>query len=101
MTGKAPHSAKLLEQLKSVDTPTICNALEIVAPERRLTGFTIKPLVCPFPDLPPIVGYARTGTVRASRLTCRSVANFVKAYAARDKSLDSRIHKKQRWRFWL
>ena len=66
MTGKAPHSAKLLEQLKSVDTPTICNALEIVAPERRLTGFTIKPLVCPFPDLPPIVGYARTGTVRAS-----------------------------------
>ena len=25
----------------------------------------------------------------------------LKAYAARDKSLDSRIHKKQRWRFWL
>ena len=66
MTDKAPHTAKLLEQLKSVDTPTICNALEIVAPERRLTGFTIKPLVCPFPDLPPIVGYARTGMVRAA-----------------------------------
>ena len=66
MTDKAPHSAKLLEQLKAVDTPTICNALEIVAPERRLTGFTIKPLVCPFPDLPPIVGYARTGMVRAA-----------------------------------
>ena len=66
MADKAPHSAKLLEQLKSVDTPTICNALEIVAPERRLTGFTIKPLVCPFPDLPPIVGYARTGMVRAA-----------------------------------
>ena len=66
MTDKAPHSAKLLEQLKSVDTPTICNALELVAPERRLTGFTIKPLVCPFPDLAPIVGYARTGMVRAA-----------------------------------
>ena len=25
----------------------------------------------------------KAGTVRASRLTCRSVANFVKAYAAR------------------
>ena len=66
MTPKAPHSAKLLEQLKTFDTPTICNALEIVAPERRLTGFTMKPLVCPFPDLPPIVGYARTATVRAT-----------------------------------
>src|SRR5690606_26950285 len=48
------------------DTPTICNALEIVAPARRLTGFTVKPLVCPFPDLPPIVGYARTATIRAT-----------------------------------
>jgi regulator of RNase E activity RraA len=58
------HSNDLLETLKGFDTPTICNALEIVAPERRLTGFTVKPLVCPFPDLPPIVGYARTATIR-------------------------------------
>ncbi len=66
MTEIALHSAELLEKLRAVDTPTICNALEIVAPERRLTGFTTKPLVCPFPDLPPIVGYARTVTIRAS-----------------------------------
>jgi regulator of RNase E activity RraA len=59
------HSNDLIETLRSFDTPTICNALEIVAPERRLTGFTTKPLVCPFPDLPPIVGYARTATIRA------------------------------------
>ncbi len=58
--------AKLLETLKTFDTPTICNALEIVAPDRRLTGFTIRPLVCPFPDLPPIVGYAKTATIRAT-----------------------------------
>ena len=56
----------LIEKLKSYDTPTICNALEIVAPERRLTGFTVKPLVCPFPDLPPMVGYAKTATIRAT-----------------------------------
>ena len=56
--------AALLEKLKAYDTPTICNALEIVAPERRLTGFTVKPLVCPFPQLPPIVGYAKTATIR-------------------------------------
>src|SRR5262249_42444890 len=55
--------AALLEKLKSYDTPTICNALEIVDPARRLTGFTTKPLVCPFPQLPPIVGYAKTATI--------------------------------------
>jgi regulator of RNase E activity RraA len=58
--------AVLLEKLKNFDTPTICNALEIVAPDRRLTGYTVKPLVCPFPDLPPMVGYARTATIRAT-----------------------------------
>jgi regulator of RNase E activity RraA len=56
----------MLEALARYDTPTICNALEIVAPERRLVGFTTRPLLCPFPDLPPIVGYARTATIRAT-----------------------------------
>jgi regulator of RNase E activity RraA len=58
--------AALLDKLRAIDTPTICNALEIIAPERRLTGFTTKPLVCPFPDLPPMVGYAKTATIRAT-----------------------------------
>ena len=64
-SAPAPLPASLLEALARYDTPTICNALEIVAPERRLIGYTTKPLVCPFPDLPPIVGYARTATIRA------------------------------------
>ena len=72
-------TADLLEKLKAVDTPTICNALEIVAPERRLTGFTTKPLVCPFPDLPPIVGFARTATIRSSH------ANELTGKPARDQ----------------
>jgi regulator of RNase E activity RraA len=62
----APLPASLLEALARYDTPTICNAMEIVAPHRRLVGFTTKPLVCPFPDLPPMVGYARTVTIRAT-----------------------------------
>jgi len=60
-----PLPAALLEALARYDTPTICNALEIVAPARRLVGYTTKPLVCPFPDLPPMVGYARTTTIRS------------------------------------
>ena len=62
---QAPLPASLLEALGRYDTPTICNALEIVAPARRLVGYTTKPLVCPFPDLPPMVGYARTVTIRS------------------------------------
>ena len=58
--------AALIEKLKTYDTPTICNALEIVDPTRRLTGFTTKPLVCPYPALPPIVGYAKTATIRTT-----------------------------------
>lgn len=71
----APHPASLLEALARWDTPTICNALEVVAPERRLTGFTTRPLVCPFPDLPPMVGYARTATIRATSASSLSAAD--------------------------
>jgi len=62
---------ELLATLKTFDTPTICNALEVVAPERTGYGFTKRPLVCVRPELPPIVGYARTATIRASQRSTR------------------------------
>ena len=45
-----------LELLTKWDTPTICNALEIIVPERRATGFTTKALTCLDAKLPPMVG---------------------------------------------
>jgi len=54
-----------MDFLRSIDTPTVCNLVEIVAPERRGSGYTIKHLHCPFPDLPPMVGYAKTVTFKA------------------------------------
>src|SRR5580704_10630107 len=54
-----------LEILKRWDTPTICNGLELVVPERRAIGFTIEPMVAADRKLPPIVGLARTGLIRA------------------------------------
>ena len=54
-----------LAALRALDTPTVCNAIELVDPERRVIGFTTEPLVCARPDLPPMVGYAVTATVRA------------------------------------
>src|SRR6202043_129232 len=51
--------------LESMDTPTVCNVIEIVAPERRGYGYTTRHLHCAFPDLPPKVGFAKTVTMRA------------------------------------
>jgi regulator of RNase E activity RraA len=58
-------TAPELAELAAFDTPTICNALELVAPERRAVGFTTETLICPFPDRKPMVGYAKTGMIRA------------------------------------
>jgi regulator of RNase E activity RraA len=57
-------SKELFEFLRSIDTPTVCNLLEMVAPQRRGAGYTVKHLHCPFPDLPPMVGFAKTVTIR-------------------------------------
>ena len=54
-----------LEALRAWDTPTVCNALEVVVPHRRATGFTVEHLHCLDPALRPIAGYARTATIRA------------------------------------
>ncbi len=64
-------SATDLQALEAWDTPTICNALEVVAPQRRGFGYTTRPLVCAFPALKPMVGYARTATIRSSQPNAR------------------------------
>lgn len=60
-----PFTAADLEFLKRWDTPTICNGLELVVPERRAIGFTVEPMAAVDRKLPPIVGLARTGLIRA------------------------------------
>jgi regulator of RNase E activity RraA len=77
-----PHDPALLEALAAVDTPTICNALELVAPERRGHGYTTRPLVCAWPAMKPIVGYARTGTIRARDASARPAAEQRRARLA-------------------
>jgi regulator of RNase E activity RraA len=64
-----------LDALAQFDTPTICNALEIVAPERRAHGFNRRPLVCPFPAMKPVVGFARTATIRSREPQQRNSAD--------------------------
>ncbi len=62
----------VLLTLRSIDTPTICNALELAAGGRSTKGFTLKPVVCVDPALPPIVGFARTARIRASEPSAQS-----------------------------
>src|SRR5580692_11046877 len=62
---KRLFTAADLEALKRWDTPTICNGLELVAPERRAVGFTVGVMIAADRKLPPIVGLARTGLIRA------------------------------------
>jgi regulator of RNase E activity RraA len=72
----APTQSQL-EFLRSIDTPTVCNLVEAVAPERRGFGYTVKHLHCPFPELPPIVGFAKTVTFKAKDAVPLGEANYM------------------------
>ena len=72
MSHEHPLQEELLDELETFDTPTICNALEVVAPHRRGHGFTVRPMTAVDPKLPPICGLARTGTQRAAFPSGRS-----------------------------
>lgn len=55
----------LISELTSMDTPTVCNALELLSPRRRGYGYTTRQLLCARPEMGPIVGIARTATIRS------------------------------------
>lgn len=65
---------ELIRKLRSVDTPTICNALEFAMGGRSAEGFTYgTPIAAPQP-LPPMLGYARTARIKASAPSSRPAA---------------------------
>lgn len=58
-------NADLFALLKSVDTPTVCNAIEVVEGKRGFSRFTRSTMISTAPQEPPIVGYAVTATIAA------------------------------------
>ena len=72
-----PVTKDQFDFLRSIDTPTVCNLLEMVAPERRGFGYTVKHLHCPFPDLPPMVGFAKTATIRTKDRVALGQASYM------------------------
>ncbi len=75
-----PFTAADLDVLKHWDTPTICNGLELLVPDRRAIGFTVEPVVAADRALLPIVGLARVGFIRAKEQPRSSVANRLDWY---------------------
>ena len=75
-----PFTLEDLEALRRWDTPTICNGLEVLVPERRAIGFTVEPMFAADPKLPPIVGLARVGTIRAKEPPRGKVASRLDWY---------------------
>lgn len=55
----------LLALLKKVDTPTVCNAIEVAQGRRGFADFTRGTMLASDPDAPAMVGYARTARIAA------------------------------------
>jgi regulator of RNase E activity RraA len=59
-------SQQLLDQLRNFDSPTVSNAIELLAIRDRTQGYASMELRCLVPELKPMVGYAVTCTADAT-----------------------------------
>ena len=57
--------AALLTLLRKVDTPTVCNAIEVAQGRRGFQGFTRGTMIAAAPSAPALVGYAATARIAA------------------------------------
>ena len=55
----------LLTLLCKVDTPTVCNAIEVAQGKRGFDAFTRGTMLCSNPEAGAMVGYARTARIAA------------------------------------
>jgi regulator of RNase E activity RraA len=57
---------QLLTLLRSVDTPTVCNAIEVAEGKRGFDAYTRGTVLTSDPTAPAIAGYARTARISAT-----------------------------------
>jgi len=73
MNTRSPDSFNLqrvlnedeFRSLKALDSCAVANAIERFHVQLRNEGHTVDELICRFPEMPPILGYAMTLTVRS------------------------------------
>lgn len=59
-------SPAVLDKLRRIDTPTVCNLVELFDVRPRNTGYMDARIQACYPDMPIIVGYAATATFRSA-----------------------------------
>lgn len=62
-----PLDPKLLDELRKISSPTVANAIETFNVRPRSAGFVSSEIVCRFPRLGVMVGYAVTALIRAEQ----------------------------------
>ena len=77
----------MIDYLKTIDTPTLSNAIELLNIRPRSEGFTPLQVKCIFPDFGRMVGYAVTAQVETvTRLETADIHRFVELYEALEAS---------------
>ena len=56
---------ELLDLLRKVDTPTVCNAIEVAQGKRGFNAYTRGTVLCSAPTEGAVVGFARTAKIAA------------------------------------
>ena len=84
-----PLTDEQIQELKAIDTPTVCNAIEKFKVRGRVQGFMGMDIRCLLPELGTMVGYAVTVTVDSTtedaQLDTQAWFNWMKAMEAAPK----------------
>jgi regulator of RNase E activity RraA len=62
----ATLAPEVLDKLRTFDTPTICNIIELFEVRPRNLGYMDARIKAAFPEMPPMVGFAATATFRSA-----------------------------------
>jgi regulator of RNase E activity RraA len=68
-----------LRELANYDTPTICNVIELFDVRPRNVGYMDQRIQAAFPELPPMVGFAATASIRCASPASHSTYDMLDA----------------------
>src|SRR2546428_14100528 len=87
MSTNANPNGTVIEFLKTVDSPTLSNAIETLQLQPRHSGFTPLQIRCLFPELGRMCGYAVTAQVESvTQLHSLEERSFLELFKAVDDS---------------
>jgi 4-hydroxy-4-methyl-2-oxoglutarate aldolase len=82
VTTRVDSDTKWIDYLRTVDTPTLSNAIEVLKVRPRNEGFTPVQVRCLFPEMGRMVGHAVTAQVETMTPGAGDRASFIPLYEA-------------------